>query len=136
MITDNFCIFFDNAVAAASGTGAPVHVMPYVGRGEPVNITAVVTGANAAAVTLTLTLKESDDGTTFTDVATFKMAKPDKLPTAAAFALPYNTVGQKYVRLDYTLTGAPAGLTIWAGVTRDHFAPYVKGQYVDGRKVA
>ncbi len=136
MITDNFATFFDNAPAAATGTGAKVHVMPYVGRGEPVTVTALVKGPNAAAVNLTLTLKESDDGTTFTDVATFKLAKPDKLSAVAAFALPLDTAGKKYVRLDYALTGTATGLTVWAGVTRDHFAPYAKGQYLDGKEVA
>ncbi len=136
MITDKFCIFFDNTAAAASGTGAKVNVMPYVGRGEPVNVAVLVKGANAAAVDLALTLKESDDGSTFTDVATFTLKKPDKLPALTTFALPLPTVGKKFVRLDYALTGTPAGLTVFAGVTRDHFAPYSKGQYIDGKVVA
>ncbi|GHV58242.1 hypothetical protein FACS189460_5750 [Deltaproteobacteria bacterium] len=134
MIIDQFGVFFDNVAAVAAGTSGTVNVSPYAGRDNPINVTMIVTGANAAAVSLAVTLKESDDGTTFTDVAVYNLAKPDGAGAVLVFSLPY-MVKKKFVRLTYALTGAVTGLKVFAAVTRDHFAPYDKGQYIDHGKV-
>lgn len=135
MITDKFCIFFNNKTAAASDNSSVVSVSPWAGRDDPVNVTVVVSGANAAAVSLAVKVQQSEDGTTFHDVASFNVSKPDALGAVGVFALPYALKDRK-IRLAYTLTGTATGLTVWAGITREHFAPYEKGLYIDKGKVA
>ena len=134
MIVDQFGVFFDNVAAVAAGTSAVVNVSPYAGRGEPVNVSLIVTGANAAAVSLAVKLQESADGSAFTDVASYNLNKPDAAGAVLAFNLPY-MVKKQFVRLTYALTGAVTGLKVFAAVTRDHFAPYDQGQYIDHGKV-
>ena len=131
MLIDQFCVFFDNVPAAATANSAAVNVSPYAGRDERVNVTVIVTGAGAAS--LEVTLQESD-ATTFTDVTTYNLAKTAGVGAVLVFALPY-PVAKKFVRLSYDLTGTPTGLKIFAAVTRDHFAPYSAGQYIDHGKV-
>lgn len=135
MITDKFCIFFSNKTAAASDNSEVVSVSPWAGRDDPVNVTVVVSGANSAAVSLAVKVQESEDGAAFTDVATFNVSKPDALGAVGVFALPY-ALKRRKIRLSYTLTGSATGLTVWAGITREHFAPYEKGLYIDRGKVA
>ena len=126
MLIDQLGIFFDNAAAEASAVSPGVNVSPYAGRNEAVNITVILTGGGAAG--LEIMVQESDDNATFAHVSTFTLEKPDAAGAALAFALP-GPVRKKFVRLSYTLTGAPAGLKLFAGLTRDHFAPYSQGQY-------
>ncbi|MDR2935066.1 MAG: hypothetical protein LBV70_04205 [Candidatus Adiutrix sp.] len=133
MILDQLSVFFDTVDAAASAVSNVVTVSPFAGRDEPVNVTVLLTGANAAAVSLAVTLQESDDKTAFTDVAPFYLKKPDAAGAVLVFALPYQT-RKKFTRLSYALTGSPAGLKVFAGLTRDHFAPYAEGMYLDGRQ--
>lgn len=135
MITDKLCVFFDHQAAAAAAESAVVSVSPRAGRDEPVNVTVVVSGANEAAVSLAVKLQESADGTVWTDLTAINLMKPNALGAVGVFALPY-AAKQRRVRLSYTLTGAAAGLTVWAGITRDHFAPYEKGLYLDHGKAA
>ena len=132
MIIDQFCVFFDNVAAAASANSPGINVAPYAGRGEPVNITAILSGVGTGS--MDIKLQESDDNSTFTDVSSFVLTKPDAAGASRTFALP-GPVKKKFVRLSYTLTGTPAGLKVFAAVTRDHFAPYDKGQYIDHGKV-
>jgi hypothetical protein len=134
MILDQFCIFFDSVAAAATALSTPVNVSPYAGRDQPVNVTVTLSGSNGGTAKLAVTLQESDDKAAWADVATFNLDKPDDLAAVLVFALPYAT-SKKFVRLSYALTGTPDGLTIFAGVTRDHFAPYAAGQYIDRGKV-
>jgi hypothetical protein len=143
MIIDQLNIFFDNTTGAASANGATIPLMPYMGRNEPVNVTFLARGPNVKPATLVVTLQESDDNSLFSDVVSFTVSKKDALPAVLVFALPY-PLTKRYVRLKYTLaltssgggeTATVAGFTIWAGVTRDHFAPYAQGQYIDRGKV-
>ena len=130
MIIDNFGVFFDDAAAAANANGKSVPTMNYLGRGEAVNVTVLLRGNNAASVSMAVKLQESQDDSTFTDVASFTLVKPDAQASVLGFRLPQNFKG-KFMRVAYTLTGAPAGLTVFAAVTRDHFAPYAEGQFID-----
>ncbi|MDR1947615.1 MAG: hypothetical protein LBQ51_10700 [Desulfovibrio sp.] len=141
MITDQFNIFFDNVATAATANSVSIPLMPWMGRNEPVNVTAIVSGStNTKPVTLAVKLQESADNAAFTDVATFAMTKADTLGAVLVFALPYN-LRERYVRLSYTLTlgsgetAAATNFKIWAGVTRDDFEPYERGQYIDAGKV-
>jgi len=134
MITDQFCIFFDNEAVAASGISAAVNVSPFAGRDEPVNVTMIINGANAAAVTLTANIQESDDKTNWESLGTVPVTKPDALAVVKTFILPRETK-KKFVRVIYSVSATTTGLTFWAGITRDHFAPYAPGQYIDAGKV-
>ena len=141
MIIDQLNIFFDNTTGAAGANGASIPLMPYMGRDEPVNVTFLARGPNVKPATLVVTLQESDDNSTFSDVVSFTVSKKDALPAVLVFALPYSLT-KRYVRLKYTLalassgeTATAAGFTIWSGVTRDYFAPYAKGQYIDRGQV-
>ena len=132
MIADQLSVFFDKTPAAASAVSPALNVSPYAGRGGAVNITVILSGAGAAA--LALTLEESADNLAFTHVSSYTLEKPGAPGAALSFALP-GPLQEKFVRLGYTLTGAPAGLKIFAAVTRGHFAPYAEGQYIDRGKV-
>ena len=136
MIIDQLSIFFDNAVVAASAVSPGINVSPFAGRDEPVNVTTMLTGSNGGTAGLEITVQESDDKTTWSDVGTFHLEKPDTAAVILNFALP-RPVKKKFVRLSYELDGTATGLKIFAGVTRDHFAPYAKGQFIDkGKAVA
>jgi hypothetical protein len=132
MLIDQLCIFFDNADAAASANSAPVSVSPFSGRDEPVNVTVILSGAGTA--TLAVTFQESDDQTTWANVGSFNLNKTNALAHVLTFNIPYPT-RKKFVRLAYALTGTPTGLKVFAAVTRDHFAPYAPGQYIDAGNV-
>ena len=133
MIIDQFATFFDDQAAAASMTSQVVDFMPYAGRGE-IFITVLAKGANAAAVSFAVTVHESSNGTTFTNVATYPIAKPNGDAVLQAIRIPEPTRLGK-VRLSVAVTGAVAGITLFAGVTRDHFAPYDVGLYINKGKV-
>ena len=133
MITDKLALFFDDVAAAASGASQPVHTGIYIGRSGPTYGTIIVKGTNAAAVNLSVNIEESDDKAAWTVVGNMPVAKPiGPDPALVVFTLPIKTK-KKFTRLNYTLTGAATGLTVWAGVTRDHFAPYEAGLYFDSR---
>lgn len=134
MITDNFGVFFEGAIAA-SATSPSIEIMPYMGRGEPRIITVQVAGGTAAN-TIALTLAQSTDNTTFTTAATYSFTKVAGRNGIFSFSLPMDIKGE-FVRLAYSASGTITGVTIFAGFTRDHFAPYSEGQFIDsGRVVA
>jgi hypothetical protein len=134
MILDQLSIFSDNvAMIAPSAVSSAISVSPFSGRDEPVNVTVLLNGPNATSVSLAVTLQESDDNM-YGDVATFYMKKPDAAGAIMSFAIPRATK-KKFVRLRYALTGSPDGLKVFAAVTRDHFAPYAEGQFIDAGKV-
>ena len=125
MILDQFCMFFDNVAAAISAESPAISVAPFAGRNEPTNITIILAGTGQAA--MYISVQESDDKTTgFTDVGSFVLEKLSAAGGLLSIALP-RAVKKKFVRLSYTLTGAPAGLKVFAGITRDHVAPYAPG---------
>jgi len=132
MILDQFLIFFDHTAAEDSGVSAGVNLSAYAGRNEALSLTVLLNGAKA--VNLSATLQESDDQSAWETLASFPLAKPDKLSAILSFALP-RAAKKKFVRLAYALTGPAAGLKLWAGITRDHFAPYAPAQYIDAGKV-
>lgn len=133
MIIDQFGVFFDDEAAAATMTSKTVHFNPYAGREVPIYITILAKGANTAAVTYTVTVQESSDNATFTDVGTADFEKSDAAPVMKVVRLPLG-VKEQYVRLSVAVAGEQTG-TLFAGVTRDHFAPYDKGLYIDAGKV-
>jgi hypothetical protein len=143
MIIDQLNVFFNSVASAASANSASIPLMSYMGRNEPVNVTFLAQGPNVKPATFAVKVQESDDNSAFSDVASFNLVKDDALPSVLVFALPY-PLKKRYVRLAYTLTLAGSGetatatsFTVWAGVTRDHFAPYGKGQYINaGKEVA
>jgi hypothetical protein len=136
MITDQFGVFFDDEAAAATMTSQAVRFMPYAGREDPIYVSLLARGANAAAVTFAVTVQESADNSTFTDVGAYSLSKPDAAAALAVIRLPL-AVKEKHVRLSVAVTGTVTGVTLFAGVTREHFAPYDDGLYIDkGRVIA
>lgn len=133
MIIDQFGVFFNDTTAAASMTSKVVNFSPYAGREDPIYISLLAKGANTAAVTYTVNVQQSADNSTFVTAGSFTVAKPDAAPVLKAVRLPVDVKG-KYVRLTVSVSGTPAG-TLFAAVTRDHFAPYDEGLYIDGGKV-
>ena len=133
MIIDQFGVFFDDAAATATMTSTAKRLMPYAGREDPIFVTVLARGANAASATYTVKVQQAGDNGTFADVASYHMVKPNAAPAMQAFRLPEG-VWKKDVRLVITVSGTPAG-TVFAAVTRDHFAPYAEGLYIDGGEV-
>lgn len=134
MIIDQFGVFFDDSAAAATMTSKVITVTPYVGRDDSMCITILAKGANTAALNFTVKVQQSANNATFADVETFTFTKADALPVIKVVRLPLS-VKEKYVRLTATVSGAVDGVKVFAGVTRDHFAPYDKGLYIDKGKV-
>jgi hypothetical protein len=135
MIIDNFGVFFNDVAAASSMTSAVVNVSPYAGRDDPTYITLLTKGPNAGkTVTYTVKIQQSEDNSTFTDVETFTLSKPDAQAVLEVVRLPLR-VTQPFVRLSAAATvasgGSLTGVTLFAAVTRDHFAPYSKGQFIN-----
>lgn len=135
MIIDQFGVFFDDAAASGSMTSEGLTFMPYAGRGEPIIVSFLAKGANASAVTYTVNVQQSEDNATFATAGSFTISKPNAAPVLKAIRLPEG-VWRRYVRLSISATGPVSG-TVFAAITRDHFAPYDEGQYIDaGRVVA
>ena len=68
MIIDNYNVFSDS-VAVAAGNSNPVCLMPFIGRGEPVNVTVCVTSDINNLTSLTVKLQQCDtSGGTYADV--------------------------------------------------------------------
>ena len=139
MIIDNFNVFSDN-VAVAAGNSSVVNVMPFLGRGEPVDVT-VSTSKNVNNLTsLTVKLQQADSaGGTFTDVGsgiTLTLAELQSGNTFR-FELPDNAI-KPALRLNYTIAGtAPTMGKLFAAITRDVQLSYAAGQKIDkGRVVA
>lgn len=134
MITDKFNLFTDNVPVRANANSTTVSLMPFAGNNEPVNVTVIATEAYPAGAGLSVTVQESADNTTFSDVATYKFADLLKPEEVLSFSLPQE-LKKKYVRLAYVVTGSPATGKLWAGITRDHIAPYESGLYINKGKV-
>lgn len=132
MITDKLCTFFDNEPAAASMAGSPIYTEIYGGRGEPVYISIASKGAGGP-MDITATVEESDDGTTFAAAGEAAFKRVDDLPAIFTMRLPL-AVKKPIIRLSLACAGSIGG-EIWAGVTRDHFAPYDAGLYINEGKV-
>lgn len=133
MIIDDFGVFFDDTTAATSMTSKALPFMPYAGRGEPIIVSFLAKGANTGAVTYTVSVQQSEDNATFTTVGSFTISKPNAAPVLKAIRLPEG-VWRRYVRLSIAATGPVSG-TVFAAITRDHFAPYDEGLYIDGGRV-
>lgn len=132
MITDQYGVFFDDTAAAASMTSDVANFMPYAGREDPIYITLLAKGANAAS--FTVHVQQSADGSTFTAAGSFTLTKPANVAEVLTIRLPI-AVKEKHVRLAAEVTGTLTGVTLTALVTRDHYAPYAEGLYIDGGKV-
>jgi hypothetical protein len=96
MLIDQLGVFFDNAPAAASAVSPAVSVPPFAGRDGAANITVMLTGAGPGS--LSVTLQESDDKTTWTDAGAYSLNKAAAAGEVLTFARPY-PVGKKFVRL-------------------------------------
>ena len=138
MIIDNYNVFSDSVVVAA-GNSNPVCLMPFIGRGEPVNVTVCVTSDINNLTSLTVKLQQCDtSGGTYADVgAGLTLTLAELKAGCFRFELPGNVV-KSYLRLNYTVAGAaPTQGKIFAAITRDVQLPYAKGQFIDkGRVVA
>ncbi len=132
MIIDRFSVFFDDEAVAASMTSRALGLMPYAGRGE-LFISLLIKGANTGAVSFAVTVQESENGAAFTDVGAYTVEKPDGAAVMRAIRLPAAAKLGK-VRLSVAATGTVTGLTLFAGVTREHFAPYDEGLYLNAGK--
>ena len=139
MITDKLSTYFDNAASAAAMTSSVINLMPYRGRNEPVNVFFLVTGATAtSAQTITLNFQESDTaGGAFATIETVALPKAvGSTPVLAALRIPRRQ-RKAFSRMTIAIAGGAAqtGLKVWCGVTRDDFAPYSPGQYIDKGEV-
>ena len=135
MIIDQLNVFTDNIDVKSSANSPVVPVMPFLGKGEPVNVTVVVTEPYSAAATLTVGVTEAD--TTmgpFTTLATYAFPGINKAGATLTFPLPKN-LKKKYVSLTYTITGTTSTGKLFAAVTRDALQPYEAGQYIKNGKV-
>ena len=139
MIIDNFNVF-SNSVTVAAGNSNVVNVMPFLGRGEPVNVTVCVTSDVNNLTSLTIKLQQADTPTgTFSDVGpglTLTLAEL-KAGCGYRFELPDNAI-KPSLRLNYTIAGtAPTTGKLFAAITRDVCLGWATGQRIDkGRVVA
>ena len=137
MIIDNLNVFFDN-VAVAAGNSAVVRVMPFLGRGEPVNVTVCVTSDVNNLTSLTMKLQQADTAIgTFTDCGTGLTLTLAELKAGNAFRfdLPDNAV-KPCLRLNCTVTGtAPSAGKMFAAITRDMRLGWAPGQMIDKGRV-
>lgn len=131
MITDAFSIFFDSVASAATATSNALNLMSYFSRNEVVNLTFLASGPSTNA-TFTIAVSESADGTTFTKVSEHYLKKPNTEAGLLTIRLAPDIKGP-FVRVSYS--GGATGMTIFAGITRDHVAQYDKGMYIDKGKV-
>jgi len=134
MLIDQNSVFFDDATAAASMTSKVIGLMPYAGREDAGNITFTARGANTSPVTFTVNVEESADKAAFATVGVFTVEKTGSAPAMQTLSLPAS-VKERFVRLSVTATGGTAGLTVFAGLTQEDFAPYDKGLFINAGKV-
>ena len=128
MLIDQTLVFSDNVPVRANGNSETVDVMPFIGKGNEVLVSACVTEPYPAAATLKITIQNSMDGNTFTDCSVVS-APADVLKKGGvfSFSLPKNVRGPK-VRLAYAVTGTPATGKLFAGVSRDATEAMEAGQ--------
>lgn len=135
MIIDNLNVFTDNFTVRSNNSSVVLDLSPSIGTGDPLNVTVIVTEAYAAAVTLTVNVQDSNDGLAFSTVGSFVLDKPSRAGSMLQFPMPYN-VTRPYVRLSYTVSGTTSTGKLFAALTREHFAPYGDGLYIEkGKKV-
>ena len=131
MITDAFSIFFDSVASAATATSNALNLMSYFARNEVVNLTFLASGTSTNA-TFTIAVSDSPDGTTYTKVSEHYLKKPNTEAGLLTIRLAPDIKGP-FVRVSYS--GGATGMTIFAGITRDHVALYENGMYIDKGKV-
>ena len=131
MIFDQLNVFTDNAAVKTTGNSTSVAMMPFIGKGEPVFVAVAVTELYPSTATLGIAVQESADNVTFATVGTFDVPK-ETLSKGGVyhFRLPMS-LKKGYVRLAYTVGGAPATGKLFAGVTRDLLQGYEAGQYIN-----
>ena len=135
MIIDQLNVFTDNIAVKNSATSPALPVMPFLGKGEPVNVTVVVTEPYAAAATLTVGVQEADTELgPYTVLATYTFPGINKAGATLTFPLP-KSLKKKLVALVYTVTGTTTTGKLFAAVTRDTLQPYEAGQYIKNGKV-
>ena len=120
----------------ANGHSTAVKLMPFTGHDDPIHVTVVATEAYPQSSGLTVTVQVSEDGESYASVAVHPFSGLGGADARLCFTLP--GLGKaSWVRLAYTVTGNPASGKLWAGITREHIAPYEPGLYIDkGRVVA
>lgn len=138
MIIDNLNVFSDN-VSVAAGNSAVVNLMPFSGRGEPVNVTIRVTKNVNNLTSLTVKLQQSDTPTgTFADVGGGITLTLAELQAGNTFRFSLlDNVLKPSLRLNYTIAGtAPSTGKLFAAITRDVQLNYAAGQKIDKGRVA
>lgn len=136
MITDRFNLFTDNETVRATGVSTAVKLMPYAGNDEPLHVTVIATEKYPATAGITVTVQKSEDGVTYTGAGVYPFTNLTGPDARLCFTL--SGLGTAtWVRLAYTVTGNPDTGKLWAGITREHIAPYEPGLYINkGRVVA
>lgn len=135
MIIDQLNVFTDNIAIKTTAASPALTVMPFLGKGEPVNVSVIVTEPYAAAATLTVSVQEADNELgPYTVLATYAFPGINKAGATLTFPLPKN-LKKKLVALAYTVTGTTTTGKLFAAVTRDTLQPYEPGQYIKNGKV-
>lgn len=107
MILDAELFFFDNTAAAAEMTSRAIDFQqekPRVGVTPRQFVVLARAGKDFAADSVQLTLEHSDDGTTFTPLAT-----GSAITDFEQAIIPAPLDHKRYLRLKATLVGTPAG---------------------------
>ncbi|QHI17196.1 Bbp16 family capsid cement protein [Acinetobacter haemolyticus] len=122
-LVDHLLQFSDKqTIAAGASTNTLDTVHKSVGTaGLPICLQGhVVAPANA---TVTVTLQESDDGTTFTNAAASKAFSAAELNKGAFFYV--NSATKRFIRLAYAVANAPTGtISAWLGNQADVSVDY------------
>jgi len=100
------------SVAMAAGSAASDNVLDLVannmGEGNPIDVEVYVNTAVAGAgATLKVTLQESADNSTFTDVLATKAYAISELGKGRLIKFGLSTPLKQYIRLNYTVAVAP-----------------------------
>jgi hypothetical protein len=120
-IWDKLLTFFDAQAITATTNSAGLDLGPDVGSGVPLYLHAQVVEDFAGGTSLTLTLQESADNTTFTEVEKTAVIPLASLKAGYQFKLgsvPRNT--QRYLRLNVTAAGTFTGGKLTAYVNFDN----------------
>ena len=136
MLIDQLHTFTDNLPVKVTGNSSSVAIMPFIGKGEHLNVAVCITEAYPTTATLDIAVQESSDNSTFTALQTVTVPKAKlNKPGVFNFVLPPALRG-KFVRLAYTVGGAPATGKLWVGITGDTLEPMEAGLYINGLKKA
>ncbi len=96
----------------ANGNGSGVRVGPQA-RGK-VKCVIQISAVSGTAPTIDFKLQESDDNSTFTDIANSKF---DQINAVGVYKQEFSTT-KKYVRLAWTVGGTSPSFTTWAYVDK------------------